>query len=93
MSSARILVMDDDEMVLQVVDEMLSYLGHQVIQAQDGDECIRLYEEHTHRQEPIDVVIMVLTIPGGRGGLKPFLNSCILILRLRSLFPVVTQTT
>ena len=65
---ARILLMDDDEMILHVAGSMLTALGHEVIQSKDGDECIHLYKELCAAGTPPDLVIMDLTIPGGKGG-------------------------
>lgn len=65
---ARILVMDDDEMVRNVAERMLSRLGNEVFLAKDGDEAIRLYQAAIDSGEPIQLVIMDLTIPGGMGG-------------------------
>lgn len=67
-SAARILVMDDEEMVLDVAGSMLTTLGHQVIFARNGDDCIRIYQEETAAGSSPDLVIMDLTIPGGKGG-------------------------
>ena len=65
---AKILVMDDEEMVRSIAEEMLSELGHQVDLAADGDEAIRLYRASMEAGRPYDLVIMDLTIPGGLGG-------------------------
>ena len=77
---ARILVMDDEEAVLEVVQSMLSHLGHQVMTAKDGAEAIALYEKHRTTNIPFDLVIMDLTIPGGMGGKEA-------VARLRAIDP------
>lgn len=64
----RILLMDDDEMILHVAGSMLTSLGHEVISSIDGDECLRIYKEQCAAGTPPDLVIMDLTIPGGKGG-------------------------
>lgn len=66
----RILIMDDDELILRTCGEMLKYLGYQVSYAYDGDEAIRLYKEAAEglTGAAYDAVIMDLTIPGGIGG-------------------------
>ena len=61
----RILVMDDDTMVRNVSEAMLTKLGHEVVLAADGEEAISIYGE---TGKNIDIVIMDLTIPGGMGG-------------------------
>lgn len=64
----KILVMDDETMVRDVVKNMLTYLGYDVECAADGNQAIELYSRARDRGEPFDVVIMDLTIPGGMGG-------------------------
>jgi PAS domain S-box-containing protein len=65
---AKILIMDDEEMVRNMAEEMLSRLGHEVVLAKDGYEAVRLYRESLETDKPIDLAIMDLTIPGGMGG-------------------------
>jgi len=64
----KIMIMDDEEMVRNVAEEMLSRLGHQVVLAKDGDEAVRLYRESLETKIPIELAILDLTIPGGMGG-------------------------
>jgi CheY-like chemotaxis protein len=65
---AKVLIMDDDESVLDVLSNMVESLGHQVVAAKEGGEAIDLYEQADAAGEPFDVVIMDLNIPGGLGG-------------------------
>lgn len=62
---ATILFMDDEEVVRNVTQAMLNQLGHKVLFAVDGDQAVSIYREN---QETIDIIIMDLTIPGGKGG-------------------------
>ncbi len=64
----RVLVMDDESLVREVVGEMLSLLGHEVAYAIDGSEALASYEEARIHGRPYHAVIMDLTIPGGMGG-------------------------
>ncbi len=64
----RILIMDDDEGVRSVAGITLGRLGYQVITARDGREAIELYKAAKESGQPIDAIIMDLTIPGGLGG-------------------------
>jgi PAS domain S-box-containing protein len=63
-----ILVMDDEQLIQDVAKRMLSRFGHEVLQAKDGREAIAIFKEHHHSDNPVDVIIMDLTIPGGMGG-------------------------
>ena len=65
---AKIMIMDDEKMVRDITMAMLIVLGHEVILAADGKEAIELYKRHADSGEPIDLIIMDLTIPGGMGG-------------------------
>ena len=64
----RVMVMDDDEMVRNVADAMLTKLGYRTVFAKDGEEAVQLYKEHRSKEKDIDLIIMDLTIPGGMGG-------------------------
>ncbi|MFC1523668.1 PAS domain S-box protein [Thermodesulfobacteriota bacterium] len=64
----RILVMDDDEIVLSVAKEMLLALGHDVEFSMDGTRAIELYSQAFASETPYDLVILDLTIKGGMGG-------------------------
>jgi CheY-like chemotaxis protein len=65
---ARILVMDDDEMIREVVTEMLKRNEFWVETADDGKKAIQMCKQSMESGNPFDVVIMDLTIPGGMGG-------------------------
>ena len=64
----RILVMDDEEVVLQVVEAMLENLGYQVERAVNGEEALAKYIDARQSAKPFDAVIMDLIVPGGMGG-------------------------
>lgn len=61
----KILLMDDDEMVRNVLNEMLTMQGHEVVLTAEGKEAVAAYKNAV---PPFDLVIMDLTIPGGMGG-------------------------
>jgi len=64
----RILLMDDEDMVREMAGEMIELLGHSVDHSCDGSEAIEKYQSALNNNNPYDVVIMDLTIPGGMGG-------------------------
>ncbi len=68
LGTGKLLVMDDDEIVRQVLREMLISLGYQVEFSEDGAVAIELYKRAMESEMPFDLVIMDLTIPGGIGG-------------------------
>jgi len=64
----RILVMDDEQIVRDIVEAMLAQLGYEATSVQDGAAAIGSYEQARAQGRPFDAVIMDLTIPGGMGG-------------------------
>ncbi|OIQ02479.1 MAG: hypothetical protein AUK55_00745 [Syntrophobacteraceae bacterium CG2_30_61_12] len=64
----RVLIMDDEEIILDISSEILRHLGYRVATARDGAEAIRQYREALAQGTPFAAVIMDLTIPGGMGG-------------------------
>ncbi|HPR53609.1 MAG TPA: response regulator [Deltaproteobacteria bacterium] len=68
MAKMRILIMDDEELILDVVSSMLEYLGYDVEISKNGQEALEKYQASLHAGNPISAVIMDLTIPGDRGG-------------------------
>lgn len=64
----KILIMDDQEVIRNIVDKMLSSFGFQVESAVDGEEAINLYKKAKKSGEPFNAVILDLTVPGGMGG-------------------------
>jgi PAS domain S-box-containing protein len=66
--SAKILVMDDDEVLQEITSEMLEFAGHEVEIAADGQQAVDMYQQAMKAGEPFDVVLADLTVPGGMGG-------------------------
>lgn len=67
---ARILLMDDDEMVQKVCVHLLEHLGYQVASAFDGETAVSLFQVAKEGGVAFDAVILDLTVPGGMGGLE-----------------------
>ncbi|HPS93954.1 MAG TPA: response regulator [Deltaproteobacteria bacterium] len=68
MAKGRILVMDDEELIRDVVSSMLEYLGYEVDLSSNGQQALQKYSEALQGEKRFDMVIMDLTIPGGKGG-------------------------
>jgi len=66
--AGRILLMDDEEMVRNIVTSMLEELGYLVECTKSGSEAIELYRQRLAEGIPFAAVIMDLVIPGGIGG-------------------------
>jgi CheY-like chemotaxis protein len=65
---ARVLLMDDEDIVRNIAGVMIRSLGHEVEVAEDGEEAIGKYREAIRSGRPFDIVIMDLTVRGGMGG-------------------------
>lgn len=66
--TCRVLVMDDEQLVRVVAGELLRELGHEVEFAEHGDAAIGKYRLAKAEGRPFDLVILDLTIRGGKGG-------------------------
>ncbi|MBF0559413.1 MAG: PAS domain S-box protein [Nitrospirae bacterium] len=66
--SGRILVMDDEDMVLDTAIAMLENMGYIVETVKDGSDAVEKYRTARDEGSPFHAVIMDLTIPGGMGG-------------------------
>lgn len=64
----KILVMDDEPMLQEVLSNALDMLGHKVTVTKGGDEAIEAYRETAFHGDAFDLAILDLTIPGGMGG-------------------------
>ncbi len=65
---ARILVMDDEEHIREMLKKMLNSLGYDSEVSKNGREFIEKYEEAMNNSSPFDLVILDLIIPGDWGG-------------------------
>jgi len=67
-SEARILVMDDDEMMRELASEILELAGYRVTTVRDGNEALAQYSDAAGSGTPFDLVMLDLTVRGGMGG-------------------------
>jgi PAS domain S-box-containing protein len=67
-TAKKVLVMDDEEMILDIVKEMLNTLNYKVDTALNGQQAVKKYKSSVECNVPYDLVIMDLTVPGGQGG-------------------------
>ncbi len=64
----KILVMDDEELLRDIVGMMLEQIGYEVEFANDGSEAIEVYTQAKKSRVPFDAVLMDLNIRDGMGG-------------------------
>jgi CheY-like chemotaxis protein len=60
-----ILIIDDEDLVLDVGQKFLRFMGYRVLTARDSEEAIEVYRNH---REKIDLVILDLVMPKMEGG-------------------------
>jgi two-component system cell cycle sensor histidine kinase/response regulator CckA len=66
--SGRILVIDDEEMMREVIPSILANLGYGATAAKDGTDGCEAYVRAIAEGEPFVAVLLDATIPGGLGG-------------------------
>ncbi len=64
----RILLMDDEAVIREVVSEMLEMLGYEVVAVVDGEAMLETYRAALRDGIKFNAVLMDLSIPGGMGG-------------------------
>ena len=62
------VIMDNEETVRKVTRKILERIGYEVVTVKNFSEVIKLYRQAKDSQKPFDIVIMDLTVPGGKGG-------------------------
>ncbi len=66
--TGRILIMDDEKYIREVVGDMLKSMGYSIEYAVHGDEAIEMTTKAFRTKKPYVAAILDLTIPGGKGG-------------------------
>lgn len=63
----RVLVMEDEPVLRDLLGEILVTFGFQVECVKEGAEAVKLYEESIAQGKPFDVVLLDLVVHGGMG--------------------------
>ena len=63
----KILLLDDDQIVIDVCREMFESLGYTAEFVRNGQEVLETFKTAQNEGIPFDLVIMDLTIPDGMG--------------------------
>lgn len=66
----RIIIMDDEDVILQITSEMLTLFGYKPIRCKNGKEAVAAFKEEKEAGRKVTALICDLTIPGGMGGLE-----------------------
>ncbi len=68
----KVLLMDDEQVILDVTREAMRFLGYDVMFARNGAAAIELYQHEKTAGHPFDLVILDLSVPEGMGGKEAF---------------------
>lgn len=80
--STRILIVDDEPMILNLLEQLLSSHGYEVTTALDGHEALRLA-----RHQTFDLFLIDLIMPGKDG-----IETILALRKLRSKVPVIAMS-
>ncbi|MCB1230879.1 MAG: response regulator [Verrucomicrobiae bacterium] len=64
----RVLVVDDQDNVREAAERLLERLGYDTVSAASGQEAVGLYRECSRSGDPINAVLLDMTLPGGLSG-------------------------
>ena len=70
----RVLLMDDEENIRNMLEKMLLYFGYEVESAEEGIKAIDLYKRAIKSGQPFNFVILDIVIPNGMGGKETIQN-------------------
>jgi CheY-like chemotaxis protein len=54
----KILLMDDEQVILDVTDEVLRFLGYEAMFAKDGSGAVEIFSREHQAGRPFDLVIL-----------------------------------
>lgn len=69
-SIGKILIMDDEENILDILKRACEKMGYDVYAVTDGAQAYTEYEKHLKMGEKFDVAILDVTIPYGMGAIE-----------------------
>ena len=79
---ARVLLIDDEELVVIVLRNALLSAGHEVITAADGDQGLLALRRH-----PVDIIVTDIIMPGKEG-----IETILEIRRLSPTIPIIAMS-
>ncbi len=66
--AVKVLVMDDEEDIRELLIEALTRYGYEVETARDGAQAVEMYNNAREQGQPYNVVLMDLIVLDGMGG-------------------------
>ena len=68
--SGRALIMDDEAPIRQILNQMLTSAGYEVVVTSKGEEMIEEYKRSKENGEEFDFLVLDHTVKGGLGGIE-----------------------
>ncbi len=68
LKNKRVLVLDDEELILELVRDIFQILEFEVETVLDGQEAIEVFKKAKAKGRPFDLVILDMTLPGELDG-------------------------
>jgi PAS domain S-box-containing protein len=68
--TGRLLIMDDEAALRELLRSLLSSLGYEVVCVRDGAAAVAQYESAQSSGQAFDAVLLDLTVSGGMGGVE-----------------------
>ena len=81
----KVLFMDDQKSVRDMMEKMLLCLGYKVELAEEGTKAINLYKRAIKSGQPFDCVILDIVVPNGMGGKETIKNLCKINPRIKAI--------
>lgn len=69
-NNAKILLMEDEEILRKTFSRLLQHIGYDVESVRNGNEAIEHYQKAAELSHPFDIIIVDLTIKDGMGGIE-----------------------
>jgi PAS domain S-box-containing protein len=66
--TGRVLIMDDEQLILTIVSKMVGKMGFSTVTTLNAGEAIRIVKQGKDSGHPVTIAVLDLTIPGGKGG-------------------------
>lgn len=67
-ASGKIILMDDEELMLETTSKILKSMGFEVVCKKNGREALEYFVAELKADRPVAAMIFDLTVPGGMGG-------------------------
>ncbi len=66
----RVLVVDDTDSVREAAEQLLAHLGYETVSASNGQQAVQMYRDSALSAQPINAVLLDMTLPGGLSGME-----------------------